>query len=333
MDIHVENLCKTYREGLLGGKKIEALQGASMQVQSGEIFGLLGPNGAGKTTLIKILLGIVRKTSGDATVLDRPAGDRLARQKMGYLPEGHRLPRHLTGDTALDYYGGLSGLSSSDVRKQRDELLDLVGLKNWGKTPVRKYSKGMQQRIGLAQAMLHKPQLLILDEPTDGVDPQGRAEIRAVLKRLKEAGKTVFLNSHLLQELELVCDRVAVMVGGKVRKIGPVTELTSVNDLDVQISVAGREDDILTALGSHAALNWETINQGDLARHSFVVQFSSLLELNGYVDRLRAANLQIYSIVPQRRTLEQVFLELVGNQRTAGAVNRNPSEAAPAGPR
>jgi ABC-2 type transport system ATP-binding protein len=148
--ISVSDLCKTYRDGLLGRKKIEALQGVSLDVERGEIFGLLGPNGAGKTTLIKILLGIVRKTSGQATLLGRPAGDRQSRRKVGYLPESHRIPHHLTGNTALEYYGQLSGLSLAEIKRKRPPLLDLVGLDKWGKTSVKKYSKGMQQRLGLA---------------------------------------------------------------------------------------------------------------------------------------------------------------------------------------
>ena len=176
--IEVQNLRKTYRDGLFRKRKVEALRGVTLEVPRGEIFGLLGPNGAGKTTLIKILLGIVRKSEGSAVLLGRPAGNRHSRQKVGYLPEGHRLPHHLTGHTALEYYGGLSGLSPGEVRRRRDGVLATVGLSEWGRTPVRKYSKGMLQRLGLAQAMLHDPDLLILDEPTDGVDPVDRNTTR-----------------------------------------------------------------------------------------------------------------------------------------------------------
>ena len=199
--IQTRDLSKTYRDGWFGRRRVQALAGVSLSVNRGEIFGLLGPNGAGKTTLIKILLGIVHKSSGEAEMLGRPAGHRVTRRKIGYLPEHHRIPHHLNGNTALEYYGGLSNLSVREVRSRRPKLLEMVGLGRWGKTLVRKYSKGMLQRLGLAQAMLHDPELLVLDEPTDGVDPVGRAEIREVLARLKSEGKTIFLNSHLLQEV------------------------------------------------------------------------------------------------------------------------------------
>ncbi|MCY2962759.1 MAG: ABC transporter ATP-binding protein, partial [Planctomycetota bacterium] len=179
--IVVENLEKTYRDGLIFRKSIQALRGVSLEVARGTIFGLLGPNGAGKTTLIKVLIGIVRKSKGSAQLLGFPAGDRRGRRRVGYLPETHRIPRHLNAYNALEYYGSLSGMSPRQVRSKRDALLETVGLKGWGSTSVTKFSKGMQQRLGLAQAMLHDPDLLILDEPTDGVDPVGRSEMREVL--------------------------------------------------------------------------------------------------------------------------------------------------------
>src|SRR5258708_11615735 len=198
--IEVESLRKTYRDGIFSRRTVDALRGVTFQVESGTIFGLLGPNGAGKTTLIKILLGIVHKTGGNASLLGRPAGDRHGRVGVGYLPENHRIPRHHTGNTALEYYGGLSGMSAREVRNKRTELLERVGLAAWGKTPVRSYSKGMLQRLGLAQALMHEPELLVLDEPTDGVDPVGRSEMRAPLRQPKQQGKRVFIHSDPFPE-------------------------------------------------------------------------------------------------------------------------------------
>ncbi len=218
--VWVRDLEKTYRDGWFSRDDVRALAGVSFRVARGEIFGLLGPNGAGKTTLIKILLGIVQRTGGEASLLGGAAGDRRSRRRVGYLPENNRVPRHHTGFTALEYFGGLSGLSPREVRRRRGDLLKLVGLENWGDVGVRKYSKGMQQRLGLAQALLHDPELLILDEPTDGVDPVGRSEMRSLLVELKQAGKTIFLNSHHLQEIELVCDRVVILQRGLVRREG-----------------------------------------------------------------------------------------------------------------
>ncbi len=224
--IDIQALRKVYREGLFG-RSVSALRGVSFHVNRGEIFGLLGPNGAGKTTLIKVLLGIVRKSAGEARLLGRPAGDRLGRRQVGYLPESHRIPAHHTGNTALEYYGALSGLSSSQIRRRRPELLRTVGLAEWGRAPVKSFSKGMLQRLGLAQALMHDPEMLILDEPTDGVDPVGRKEMRTLLQRLKAEGKTIFINSHLLQEIELVCDRVVILVRGEVQRAGAIQELTA----------------------------------------------------------------------------------------------------------
>src|SRR5262245_49491241 len=176
--IETHSLCKTYVEGLIRRKRQEALRGVSLRVERGEIFGLLGGNGAGKTTFIKILLGIIRRSGGDARLLGYAAGDWRGRKLIGYLPENLRVPRHLTGLTALEYYGHLSNVPTSLIRQRRGGLLEMVGLADRAKDPVRTYSKGMLQRLGLAQAMLHEPELFVLDEPTDGLDPLARSQVR-----------------------------------------------------------------------------------------------------------------------------------------------------------
>lgn len=190
--IQVNELRKTFREGWIKRRAFEALKGVTFDVRQGEIFGLLGPNGAGKTTFIKILLGIVRKSSGAAALLGHQAGDRRSRQQVGYLPENLRIPRHLTGSTALELYGRLSNLSAAEIRHRRAELLEMVGLSDRARDGVRKYSKGMLQRLGLAQALLHNPDLIILDEPTDGLDPVARSQVRGLLAEIKRQGKTIF---------------------------------------------------------------------------------------------------------------------------------------------
>lgn len=310
--IDVTNLQKTYRDGLLGRRKVEALRGVSLQVHRGEIFGLLGPNGAGKTTLIKVLLGIVRKSSGEARMLGANSGNRSARQQVGYLPENHRIPRHLTGNTALEYYGGLSGMPLREIRQKRSQLLETVGLAEWGKTSVKKYSKGMLQRIGLAQAMLHNPDLLILDEPTDGVDPVGRKEIREVLKQLKEQGKTVFLNSHLLQELELVCDRVAILVKGEVSKIGSVgaitDEATDQSNVELTLHLEGEESDIRHALGSLKPTQWKPAGN---KRFQVSLPIHNQDQADTLIDSLRSKNISIYSMSRHKLTLEDAFIDIV----------------------
>ena len=309
--IQVTDLCKTYRDGLFRKRKIEALKGVSLEVGSGQIFGLLGPNGAGKTTLIKVLLGIVHKTSGEAMLLGQPAGHKSGRRRVGYLPEGHRIPRHLTGNTALEYYGSLSGLSVAETRRRRGDLLKTVGLSDWGRTNVTKYSKGMLQRLGLAQAMLHEPDVLVLDEPTDGVDPVGRSEIRDVLNRLKSQGKTIFLNSHLLQEIELVCDQVAILFEGEVLKVGPVTELTNLaGDTDTLEATLELEGDAETITGvvPEQATSCDRIGEN---RFRVTIPSPDQEDIDGLIDTVREHGLSIVSINRQKLTLEEAFLRLV----------------------
>jgi ABC-2 type transport system ATP-binding protein len=217
--IETQELVKTYG-------RIEALKGVSVRVEQGQIYGLLGQNGAGKTTLIKILLGITRKTDGDASLLGEPAGSTAVRARAGYLPEDHQFPGYHTGYSLMDFYGQLYGVPKADRRRKIPETLELVGIAGRMNSKIRTYSKGMKQRLGIAQALMHDPEVIFLDEPTDGVDPLGRREIRELMQRLKEKGHTIFLNSHLLGEVELICDRVAILQKGKMVKEGTIAELT-----------------------------------------------------------------------------------------------------------
>ncbi len=307
--IAVDNLRKTFREGFFRRRQVEALRGVSFDVPRGSIFGLLGPNGAGKTTLIKILLGIVRLSEGRASVLGFSAGHRKAREQIGYLPENHRIPRHLTGNSALEYYGCLSGMTVSAVKQKRGELLQTVGLADWGSTSVANYSKGMLQRLGLAQAMLHEPELIVLDEPTDGVDPVGRTEIRAVLKGLQQRGTTIFLNSHLLQEVELTCDRVAIMAKGQLRTVADVSELTKAGT-DIRLRLYGAAEEITrTLIGVGIA---EPALQSDPdGSMSLRVATIDQAHINRIVDALRAESIAIQSLEPTRNSLEEAFLGLI----------------------
>ena len=310
--VNVLELHKTYRDGWLGRRRIEALQGVSVTVGQGEIFGLLGPNGAGKTTLIKVLLGLVRATRGNAALLGCKAGSRAARKEVGYLPENHRIPRHHTGNSALEYLGSLSGLSAAEIRRRRGPLLEAVGLARWGQTSVKKYSKGMLQRLGLAQAMLHDPRLLVLDEPTDGVDPVGRSEMRTLLQEWKSAGKTIFINSHLLQEVELVCDRVAILDRGRVLAQGAISELTQ-RAAEVRLTVAGPEAAVRRALNGAQAAEPRPLGSDQF---EIVLTSADQSTVDALVDRLRAGGLSLISMSPSRQTLEQAFLEILSRART-----------------
>ncbi len=311
--VDVRKLSKQYRDGMFGRRRIDALQEVSLSVQRGEIFGLLGPNGAGKTTLIKVLLGIVRATGGGASLLGFPAGSRLGRKEVGYLPENHRIPRHHTGNSALAFYGSLSGLSGAEVRHRRGELLGAVGLAEWGRTPIRKYSKGMLQRLGLALAMLHDPQLLILDEPTDGVDPVGRSEMRAILIELKAAGRTIFINSHLLQEVELVCDRVAILDRGKLLYQGPIAELTRRGDGKVRMVLSGGEKAIGAALAESASVEMRLLG---LDQYEVVVRGMDQAAIDRAIDRLRASAISLVSMTCESQTLEEAFREILQRARS-----------------
>src|SRR5579864_8815200 len=224
--IETEGLIKIFRSRW-SGKEVRAVDGISLRVEQGTTFGLLGPNGAGKTTFVKLLLSCAHPTAGRATVFGRDARHAEARRPIGYLPENHRFPTYMTGRSMLDFYGALSGMDAASRRKRIPELLATVGLAEWGDVRLGKYSKGMLQRVGLAQALMHAPSLLILDEPTDGVDPIGRRQIRDILHALEQQGVTIFLNSHLLAEVELFCREVAIIQKGKLALSGTVLELTS----------------------------------------------------------------------------------------------------------
>lgn len=306
--IEVSDLKKSYRNGIFR-RPFPALAGVSFRVEGGEIFGLLGPNGAGKTTLIKVLLGIVRRSRGEATLLGRPAGHRHSRLKVGYLPENLRIAGHHTANTAMEYYGRLSGLSLDGIRARRSELLESVGLADRATDSVKKYSKGMLQRLGLAQALLHDPELLILDEPTDGLDPVGRSHVRNLLHRLKNEGKTIFLNSHILQEVEMVCDRVAILDRGLVRAMGTVDELApqQTEGLEVDIVVVAPKDRVRAALGDRGVNRWESDEQDT---HELHMRLLDQPAVDALIDDLRQSQVSVVGLRRRRVTLEDAFLSL-----------------------
>jgi ABC-2 type transport system ATP-binding protein len=224
--IEVLALGKTFRSGFWMNKVVSPLKDCSLRVYEGETFGLLGPNGAGKTTLLKSLLGIMRPTSGSATLLGAPLGDQQVKARIGYLPENPYFYDYLTGVEILTFVGQIFQVPGSVLKKRIPELVDLVGLSQAAsKRPLRKYSKGMLQRIGLAQALINDPELVFLDEPMSGLDPTGRAQIREIILQLKAKGKTVFFNSHILSDVEVLCDRIGLLVQGDLVSCGTLEDL------------------------------------------------------------------------------------------------------------
>lgn len=299
--IEASALTKIYRSRWKR-RQIKAVDGLSLTIPRGMTFGLLGANGAGKTTFVKMLLSAVYPTSGTARIFGRNASDAESRRPIGYLPENHRFPTYLTGAGMLDLYAGLSGMSSIERKRLIPELLERVGLSDWGSVRLGKYSKGMLQRVGLAQALIHSPSLLILDEPSDGVDPVGRRQIREILSGLEEKGVTIFINSHLLAEVESFCREVAILHKGKVALTGTVKELTAGKGYRVTAA------QVPEALRSALALRATSMGvNGPLIDF----QFANRNEANQAVDLLRAQSCEIESLTPTTSTLEEVFVKTV----------------------
>lgn len=312
--IQSNSLSKTYKDGMLFGRKFQALNNVSFSVQKGEAFGLLGPNGAGKTTFIKILLGIIRKTRGDASLLGFPAGSQKGRRLVGYLPEHLRVPAHMTGFTALEYFGNLANIPSRVIREKRDELMTLVGLGDRGRDPVKKYSKGMVQRLGLAQALLNEPQLLVLDEPTDGLDPRARVEVRDIIRGLTQKGVTIFLNSHLLGEVETTCDRVAILNRGQLKYCGGIKEIgefvgqSTKGEIQVAVSVKGDVEAVNDAFDSFEFKISKRLSEVEFEVGVTVADQSGI---DALVDSIRNHSVSLIKLEKQTVSLEAAFLKIV----------------------
>ena len=281
-----------------------AVKGLTLQVEQGEAFGFLGPNGAGKTTSMKMLLGLIAPTSGSASMLGSPIGDRAALKHIGFLPEHFRFQEWLTANEFLELHGHLYGMDSNELKARISELLERVGLTDFRDKLLRTFSKGMLQRIGLAQALLNHPKLVFLDEPTSGLDPVGRRLVRDIIHELRDEGTSVFLNSHLLSEIEVTCDRVAFIRHGEVARVLELASLDT-NQSDVLIRAGGLTEEVTSGLakwGKNIQANGETVNLTISAE-------SALPEITRY---LVAKGVEVYAITPQRVSLEDIFIETVG---------------------
>lgn len=320
--VSTRDLTKRY-SGLFGKRSVLALDNLSLDVHRGEIFGLLGPNGAGKTTLLKILLAVVKLTSGSATLLGKPVQDWNSRRNIGFLPENHRFPPFLTAMGALETYGQLSCLQTAYVQSRANLLLERVGLAQWKNDRIKEFSKGMMQRLGIAQALVNDPEVLFLDEPTDGVDPIGRREIRDLLTTLQKEGKTIFLNSHLLSEVEMICDRVAILHQGKIVRIGKVSELTrrgtgfrieleKAFDSNVE-SLAHTLKQILISHPESDLFSSVTVDSSRPESPTVELATDSVQDLNQLLDCLRSAGLLIRSVQPKYTSLEARFIQTISD--------------------
>ena len=305
--IETFGLEKIYRSQW-SGREIRAVSNLSLRVPAGAKYGLLGPNGAGKTTFVKMLLSAVRATSGSAALFGKDAHHPEARRPVGYLPENHRFPTYLTGYGMLDFYGALSGVEARDRKKRIPEFLNLVGLNKWGDVRIKKYSKGMLQRLGLAQALLHRPKLLILDEPTDGVDPVGRREIRDILNGLTGKGVTIFINSHLLSEVESFCDYVAILRSGQLALEGKISDLLV--GRGYRIVAADVPEEALAEIRRLAASAVRT-------PEGIAVQLATREAANTVIDKIRAAGGAIESVVASTSSLEDLFIAATQPEKAA----------------
>ena len=307
--IEILGLEKTYSTGFWRTKAKVALKPLHLNIEEGEIFGFLGPNGAGKTTTLKMLMGLVFPTGGSARILGMDVKDPQVKAQIGFLPEQPYFYDYLTAQELLEYYGRLSGVVDKYLPKRVENVLARVGLPDVADVQLRKFSNGMLQRVGIAQAILHDPKVVFFDEPMSGLDPMGRREVRDLMQQLKREGKTVFFSTHILSDAEALCDRVAVIHLGELRAVGAVAELTS--GIHGKIELIWEGSVVPAAL---KGLGAECVITGDTARAVLPEESQDLA-----IDALRREKLRLISIVPVRTTLEQYFVEkLKRSEQSAG---------------
>src|SRR6195256_791832 len=308
--IEIENLSKDYPFGFLHLKKKTSLEGLTMSVENGEVFGFLGPNGAGKSTTIKLLVGLIFPTAGTARIFGKSISDISMHADIGYLPEQPYFYDYLTAAELLDYFARFHNLTAQDRKARVERMLKKVGLETAGKIQLRKYSKGMLQRVGLAQAILHDPKVVILDEPMSGLDPVGRREVRDIVLELKRDGKTVMFSTHILSDAEMLCDRVGVIVGGKLRGVGAPGTLVDMKTqgMEILFELKGTSNSPLLAKATRTG-------------GCYRVQVAEE-ELYAAIEQLRGAGARILSVSQVKATLEEFFMNMVeGDRAQAAAVD------------
>ncbi|MGB3532315.1 MAG: ABC transporter ATP-binding protein [Microcoleaceae cyanobacterium] len=301
--VQTHQLTKTYRTGFWLNQKITSLKQCSLTVHQGETFGLLGPNGAGKTTLLKILLGITRPSSGSGKLLNQPLGNIAVKQRIGYLSENPYFYDHLTGWEFLEFTAGLFQIPKSIQRQKIPELFDLVGLAKTAalKKTMRQYSKGMLQRVGMAQALINDPEIVFLDEPMSGLDPMGRYQIREIILSLKSQNKTIFFNSHVLSDVEKICDRVAILAQGNLLKVGSLDEVLGTDKTYIVTGKGGNIEQLKQWISGFNIEN--NIWQGQLT-----------IEPQEFIQNLSEINAQLTSMKLSRISLEEFFMQTLKEQ-------------------
>lgn len=303
--IETTKLTKVYEGALFSGQEVQALKDLDLRVEAGEIFAYLGPNGSGKTTTIKLLLGLIFPTSGSMTILGRKdIGAPEVRMKIGFLPEGAYYPDFLKGEEVLRFYGQLYNLGGADLKRRIDKVLETVGMNHARKRLLRGYSKGMRQRIGLAQALLSDPEILILDEPTTGLDPLARKEMRDILAGLRDQGKTLLISSHELMEVELISNRVGILFQGELKTCGTLDELLTDRDIAIEVENAPAEALEKVKAGGIAI--------EDAVQDTVMLRVPRSMGLYDALDRCKAANLTVLGVAPKRESLEELFVRIVG---------------------
>lgn len=312
--IEVRSLSKYYRQHFWTAKR-KVLDSVSFKVEAGEVFGFLGPNGSGKSTTIKILLGIIYQSSGEAELFDKPIGNRQAKSRLGFLPENPYFYEHLTARKFLEFHGSLWGLSNSHLKRRIPEVLELTGMKGTDDLRLRGFSKGMLQRVGLAQSILHDPDLVILDEPMTGLDPVGRKEVRDLMLELKSRGKTVFFSTHILSDVESICDRVAILNRGKLLSCGMLDELISVDtnyfDMVWRYDASGLED-WFRSIGEEPILQSESIYL-KVRRKEAEAQAEFEKRVDSLVHEGMAKGARLKALSPKNESLEEIFMRQVGH--------------------
>lgn len=301
--VKTANLTKVFRVGLWR-KAVKTLDNLNLEVEAGEVFGYLGPNGAGKTTTFKLLLGLIRPTSGQAWLLDKNIKDKDSKQEVGFLPEQPYFYNHLTSEEFLDFYAQFYNLRKSERRRRVEMLLELVGLSEAAKSQMRHFSRGMLQRIGIAQALINDPRLVILDEPMSGLDPIGRKQIRDLILRLKAEGKTVVYSSHILPDVELVSDRVAILVRGKLRGVGQLEELLGPREKSMEVCVEGLDEIGIAKI---------TQISSDLYRRSdrVIANVDGKMDLEKLQSVISVHGGKLISFMPRLESLEDLFAKKV----------------------